>query len=79
MIDAGELRDVCHQLNVPVEDEMLALLMSYCVGDENDDDVIGIDYVKFANFLNWKDKSTMPVAPDDEGGCRAWHFFRCRH
>lgn len=68
MIDAGELRDVCHQLNVPVEDEMLALLMSYCVGDDSDGDadVIGIDYVKFANFLNWKDKSTMPVAPVDE-------------
>lgn len=46
-----ELRDVCWQLNVPVEDEMLSLLMSYCEAKEHK-----IDYIKFANFLNWKDK-----------------------
>jgi len=67
MIDANELRDVCHKLNVPIEDEMLALLMSYCVGaDITETEEIGIDYIKFANFLNWKDKSTMPEKKDME-------------
>jgi len=37
---------------------MLQLLMSYCVGTT---DNVGVDYVKFANFLNWKDKTTLPV------------------
>lgn len=54
-IDGEELRTVCWQLNLPVEDEMLYLLMSYCGGRGGK-----IDYVKFANFLNWKDK--MPVS-----------------
>ncbi|XP_039252366.2 EF-hand domain-containing family member B-like [Styela clava] len=53
-IDNEELRNVCWQLNVPIEDEMLFLLMSYCGGEEGK-----IDYLKFANFLNWKDK--MPI------------------
>lgn len=66
MIDANELREVCHQLNVPIEDEMLSLLMSYCVGadsqtESQESGEIGIDYVKFANFLNWKDKLTLPL------------------
>lgn len=53
-IDSEELRNVCWQLNVPIEEEMLFLLMSYCGGEDG-----GIDYIKFANFLNWKDK--MPI------------------
>jgi len=70
-IDGQELRDVCHQLNVPIEDEMLSLLMSYCCttsedGAEREDELktTKIDYVKFANFLNWKDK--MPIAAEEK-------------
>lgn len=68
-IDGQELRDVCFQLNVPIEDEMLTLLMSYCCGSSSEQKETEksplIDYVKFANFLNWKDK--LPVATDEKG------------
>jgi len=62
LIDADELRSVCHQLNLPIDDHMISLLMSYCVGNEtSDEDKVGIDYVKFANFLNWKEKNDLVV------------------
>ena len=56
VIDVDELREVCQQLNLPVDDVILQLVMSYCANDD-----VTIDYVKFANFLNWKDKM-----PDEE-------------
>ncbi|CAK8674005.1 unnamed protein product [Clavelina lepadiformis] len=68
-IDGQELRDVCYQLNVPIEDEMLSLLMSYCSSSEEKDTAgngLLIDYLKFANFLNWKDK--MPLPADKKTG-----------
>nr|XP_002120382.3 EF-hand domain-containing family member B-like [Ciona intestinalis] len=66
-IDGEELRNVCYQLNVPVEDEMLFLLMSYCCAESTDKEhEAKIDYVKFANFLNWKDK--MPMSADKKTG-----------
>ena len=48
---------------------MLSLLMSYCCatpaeGVEGSKGLL-IDYVKFANFLNWKDK--LPLAADQKG------------
>ena len=47
-----ELRDVCLQFNLPVQRELLEQLLEVC--DRNGDKQI--DYVEFANFLNWKDK-----------------------
>nr|CAB3241289.1 EF-hand domain-containing family member B-like [Phallusia mammillata] len=71
-IDGQELRDVCFQLNVPIEDEMLTLLMSYCCSsssqENNDEKSTLIDYLKFANFLNWKDK--LPITVDDKDGSK---------
>lgn len=61
LIDADELRDVCHQLNLPIDDVTLNLLTSYCVGGDDDVTPKKIDYVKFANFLNWKDKMPVPL------------------
>ncbi|KAK3083356.1 hypothetical protein FSP39_020708 [Pinctada imbricata] len=51
-IDIGDLREACLQFHLPVEPELLEQLMYYC--DMNGDGFI--DYVEFANFLNWKDK-----------------------
>ncbi|XP_013406172.1 EF-hand domain-containing family member B-like [Lingula anatina] len=51
-IDINNLHEVCAQFNLPVEPELLVQLMDCC--DANKDGFI--DYVEFANFLNWKDK-----------------------
>jgi len=51
-ITVNELKEICIQFNLPVEPELLDLLLRYC--DANGDGVI--DYLEFANFLNWKDK-----------------------
>ena len=49
-ISIDELRAICEQLKVPVEEELLSALLSYC--DENGDNQI--DYEEFCKFLNWK-------------------------
>lgn len=51
-IDMSELRDICFQFHLPVHKDLLELLLHCC--DKNSDK--NIDYVEFANFLNWKDK-----------------------
>ena len=48
-INANDLRQVCFQYNVPVDDDMLKLLIEWC--DLNQDGQI--NYTEFANFLNW--------------------------
>lgn len=57
-IDLDELRDICYQFHLPVQKDLLELLIEWCDKDQNKT----IDYVEFANFLNWKDK--MPSGLD---------------
>jgi translation elongation factor EF-G len=49
-IDENELREVCFQYNLPVDNDMLRLLIEWCDVDQDGQ----IDYTEFANFLNWK-------------------------
>ncbi|XP_064300369.1 EF-hand domain-containing family member B [Phalacrocorax carbo] len=52
MIDKDDLRKSCFQLNLNLDDELLDSLFDCC--DLDKDGLI--NYVEFANFLNWKDK-----------------------
>ncbi|NXN63532.1 EFHB protein, partial [Himantopus himantopus] len=52
MIDKDNLRKSCFQLNLNLDDELLDSLFDYC--DLDKDGLI--NYLEFANFLNWKDK-----------------------
>ncbi|NXQ94751.1 EFHB protein, partial [Sagittarius serpentarius] len=52
MIDKDDLRKSCFQLNLNLDDELLDSLFDYC--DLDKDGLI--NYLEFANFLNWKDK-----------------------
>ncbi|NXU49963.1 EFHB protein, partial [Turnix velox] len=52
MIDKDDLRKTCYQLNLNVDDELLDSLFDYCDLDKDGQ----INYLEFANFLNWKDK-----------------------
>jgi hypothetical protein len=47
-----DLYETCLQFNIPISPELLVQLLDYC--DYNHDSLI--DYVEFANFLNWKDR-----------------------
>uniref|UniRef100_A0A672F603 EF-hand domain-containing protein n=1 Tax=Salarias fasciatus TaxID=181472 RepID=A0A672F603_SALFA len=55
MIDKEDLRAVCREFELEVCEPVLDDLMDYC--DTNRDGLI--DFLEFANFLNWKD--IMPV------------------
>eukprot|EP00118_Oscarella_pearsei_P004229 m.17710 g.17710 ORF g.17710 m.17710 type:complete len:550 (+) comp27541_c0_seq1:45-1694(+) len=48
-IDSDELREVCFQFNLPIDDDILRLLMEWCDADGDGQ----IDYEEFVNFLNW--------------------------
>ncbi|KAM6142957.1 LOW QUALITY PROTEIN: EF-hand domain-containing family member B [Phoenicopterus ruber ruber] len=52
MIDKDDLRKSCFQFNLNLDDELLDSLFDYC--DLDKDGLI--NYLEFANFLNWKDK-----------------------
>ncbi|NWX18574.1 EFHB protein, partial [Aegotheles bennettii] len=52
MIDKDDLRKSCFQLNLNLDDELLDSLFDCC--DLDKDGLI--NYLEFANFLNWKDK-----------------------
>ncbi|KFZ47462.1 EF-hand domain-containing family member B, partial [Antrostomus carolinensis] len=52
MINKADLQKTCFQLNLNVDDELLDSLFDYC--DLDKDGLI--NYLEFANFLNWKDK-----------------------
>ncbi|KAM6209830.1 LOW QUALITY PROTEIN: EF-hand domain-containing family member B [Sarcoramphus papa] len=52
MIDKDDLRKSCSQLNLNLDDALLDSLFDYC--DLDKDGLI--NYLEFANFLNWKDK-----------------------
>ncbi|KFP25482.1 EF-hand domain-containing family member B, partial [Colius striatus] len=51
-IDKDSLRKSCFQLNLNLDDELLDSLFDHC--DLDKDGLI--NYLDFANFLNWKDK-----------------------
>ncbi|XP_052815590.1 EF-hand domain-containing family member B-like [Mya arenaria] len=59
-IDMDDLREACIQFHLPVEPELLCQLMDYCDLDRDGK----INYLEFANFLNWKDK--MPTGLDQQ-------------
>ncbi|NXY70130.1 EFHB protein, partial [Glareola pratincola] len=73
MIDKNDLRKSCFQLNLNLDDELLDALFDYCDLDKDGQ----INYLEFANFLNWKDKMAVkefeekiitkgaPVLPED--------------
>lgn len=52
MIDREDLQAVCRQFQLDVSEPVLDDLMDYC---DTDKDGL-INFVEFANFLNWKDK-----------------------
>lgn len=60
-IDINDLHEACIQFHLPVEPELLCQLMDYCDVDRDGK----INYLEFANFLNWKDK--MPAGLDLQG------------
>ena len=51
-ISLEELAKICTEFNLPVEDELLKSLLTYCDADKDGQ----INYTEFANFLNWKDQ-----------------------
>ncbi|KAM9436225.1 EF-hand domain-containing family member B [Clarias gariepinus] len=55
-IDKEDLRDVCREFNLDLSTDILDDLMDYC---DTDKDGL-INFLEFANFLNWKDK--MPIS-----------------
>ncbi|XP_045899984.1 EF-hand domain-containing family member B isoform X2 [Micropterus dolomieu] len=60
MIDKEDLQAVCQQFQLGVSGPVLDDLMDYC---DTDKDGI-INFLEFANFLNWKDK--MPINSRDQ-------------
>ncbi|KAM9723738.1 EF-hand domain-containing family member B [Menidia menidia] len=59
-IDKEDLRDACRQFQLDVSDAVLEELMDYC---DTDKDGL-INFMEFANFLNWKDM--MPINSQDQ-------------
>ncbi|XP_076986527.1 EF-hand domain-containing family member B isoform X2 [Tamandua tetradactyla] len=59
-IDKAELRAACDQVNLHLDETLLDQLFDYC--DVDKDGLI--NYLEFANFLNWKDK--MPLKDYEE-------------
>lgn len=55
MIDKEDLQEVCRQFQLGVSGTVLNDLMDYCDTDKDG----FINFLEFANFLNWKDK--MPI------------------
>lgn len=55
VIDKEDLLDVCNQFNLDVSGPVLDSLIDYCDVDKDGH----INFLEFANFLNWKDK--MPI------------------
>ncbi|XP_049323534.1 EF-hand domain-containing family member B [Astyanax mexicanus] len=59
-IDKQDLQDVCRQFNLDLSGDVLEGLVDYC--DVDKDGLI--NFLEFANFLNWKDK--MPIRPAEQ-------------
>ncbi|XP_015441255.1 EF-hand domain-containing family member B [Pteropus alecto] len=60
VIDKAELWEACDQANLHLDEKLLDQLFDYC--DVDNDGLI--NYLEFANFLNWKDK--MPLKEYEE-------------
>ncbi|KFQ28620.1 EF-hand domain-containing family member B, partial [Merops nubicus] len=60
MIDKDDLRKSCFQLNIGLDDELLDSLFDCC--DLDKDGLV--NYLEFANFLNWKDKTAVKEFED---------------
>lgn len=60
VIDKAELWEACDQANLHLDEKLLDQLFDYC--DVDHDGLI--NYLEFANFLNWKDK--MPLKEYEE-------------
>ncbi len=58
-INLQSLRDVCLEFNLPAQPELLEQLLDYCDVDRDGQ----IDYMEFANFLNWREKMPSGLAP----------------
>lgn len=56
LIDKEDLQAVCHEFNLEISDKVLDDLMEYCDTDKDG----FINFVEFANFLNWKNR--MPIS-----------------
>ncbi|XP_005600965.2 EF-hand domain-containing family member B [Equus caballus] len=52
VIDKAELWEACEEVNLHLDEKLLDQLFDYC--DVDNDGLI--NYLEFANFLNWKDK-----------------------
>lgn len=52
MIDKVELGEACEQAGLHLDEKLLDQLLDYC--DVDKDGLI--NYLEFANFLNWKDR-----------------------
>ncbi|CAK8681440.1 unnamed protein product [Clavelina lepadiformis] len=64
-LDAQKIWDACWKFNLPIDDDLLSSLMRYCSVDSNEKaegDECKLDYEKFVNFLNWKDKILPPIS-----------------
>ncbi|XP_055512413.1 EF-hand domain-containing family member B [Leucoraja erinacea] len=59
-IDQEELRDVLSQFNLKLDPKIMDDLFDYC----DLEGVGAINFLQFANFLNWKDK--MPIGEQEE-------------
>lgn len=54
-IAADEVRETCFQFNVPLNPDMLELLMTWCmVGEEEGGGCEGVMYQEMVQLLNWK-------------------------
>ncbi|XP_042280325.1 EF-hand domain-containing family member B [Thunnus maccoyii] len=60
MIDKEDLQEVCREFHLDVSGPVLDELIDYC---DTDKDGL-INFLEFANFLNWKDK--MPINSEEQ-------------
>lgn len=55
VIDKAELQEACDQASLHLDEKLLDQLFEYC--DVDKDGLI--NYLEFANFLTWKDKTPL--------------------
>ncbi|KAK2845032.1 hypothetical protein Q5P01_011691 [Channa striata] len=72
MIDREDLWEVCREFHLVVNETVLNDLMDYC--DTDKDGVI--NFLEFANFLNWKDK--MPISGREQRIITSGHLIQRR-